>query len=482
MQNRVKKTTKYLLTIIPFLLFIVASIIVLFLAQGRTLTDEGKLIESSILRVNSYPLNPTVFINGERVELTDGKTINITPGKNTIRLSKEGYYDWEKEVLNYAGIIKEIFVQLYPTNISFENSTTKAIDIATYSADRQYVYFVRKNTKTIDIYRIKVTRGIFEFTVNKTEELVASIPTIEISTSEFLISNFKVNNNNSHGLISFEIGEKLVPYLVNFSSKKNSNLNSLIGVDIDEIQLLNNTQSLLFKGGNITGEYNYVREVKYLISNTQSAKYFTRGNNILFTQNNLVYTYTEGVSKELTELNNLLNDSPISDFELVSVSLDENIFIYRNNNNLVWFDIENNYKTLLDKELELFKISDNNKFIIFKKGDNFVTFTFEKNIVDFKSYNVMVNEINLSEYNVADIQIINGDKGMIVFTKENTLVTMDFDGSNIREILPDFSFAQQEVLIVNNNEMYAIVNEITDNEANSTGKFVYKFNLESIAK
>src|SRR5690606_35527509 len=101
-------------------LFIIASIVVLVLAQGKSITDSGKLIETSIIRVNSYPLNPVVSVNGAPVSLSDGKTINVNPGKNIIKVTKDGYYDWEKEVVNYAGIIKEIYVQMYPKAISFE--------------------------------------------------------------------------------------------------------------------------------------------------------------------------------------------------------------------------------------------------------------------------------------------------------------------------------------------------------------------------
>lgn len=480
MQKRVKKTTKYILTFIPFLLFIVASILVLVIAQGKTISDGGKLIESSIIRINSYPSNPVVTINGKPVTLSDSKTANVLPGRNVVKLSKPGYYDWEKEVVNYAGIIRELYVQMYPTDIAFEKTTVTPVDYTAFSTDNQFIYNVRKTTNNIQISRLKIVRGIFEFNSTNNEEIILSIPRSQNLSNDFTIEEFSTNQNNSYSLLKISIGDNQYYYLINFSSETIEFLDTLTGVSTTKAEFSNNSQSLIFIGNGITGEFNYLTGAKYLISSRPLESYYIRGGNLLFTDNELVQAYSEGVSKPYTVFNSLMDTTISNDFELIDISSDGTIYIYKNNGNLVWFDTVNKYKTLLDSDLEIVKISADTKLLIFKKDNLHYTFSFEKNIIDSKSYNLSVSEIDLSAYEPEGFQIINGDKNIAVFTTTGKLLIMDYDGKNIRDILPDFSFEGSEILMVNNTEMYALVREIVNSDSAIEASYVYKFNLESI--
>jgi hypothetical protein len=87
--------TIYLLFAAAF--FISAPIIVLYTAGYRYSLDSNRVVDTGVLSVKSYPSGADIYIDGEKQRQTTPAVIqNTLPGTHDIRLTRDGYTDWEK--------------------------------------------------------------------------------------------------------------------------------------------------------------------------------------------------------------------------------------------------------------------------------------------------------------------------------------------------------------------------------------------------
>lgn len=90
------KVTLAVLT--TFVLLTVGVIGAIALARGYTFDlDNRNLLPTGILVATSDPDGAEVIING-KLQTATNNTINLTPGKYTIRIAKDGFNPWEKKV------------------------------------------------------------------------------------------------------------------------------------------------------------------------------------------------------------------------------------------------------------------------------------------------------------------------------------------------------------------------------------------------
>ncbi|RPJ11062.1 MAG: PEGA domain-containing protein [Deltaproteobacteria bacterium] len=66
----------------------------------------------SELEISSVPSGATVYVNGKPVGTTPYEGKNVSPGSHKVRMEKEGYEPWEKQVAVEAGKRKEVVAEL----------------------------------------------------------------------------------------------------------------------------------------------------------------------------------------------------------------------------------------------------------------------------------------------------------------------------------------------------------------------------------
>lgn len=126
----VKKQVFIPLAIFIVLLFI-TTIIVLFGRGYRLFFQKGEPVvgNTGLLNVASTPKGSQVYVDGHLTTATDN-TINLTPGKYTIKISKDGYADWQKDVQIVKEVVTNIDATLYPIAPTLQSISTYGVESA----------------------------------------------------------------------------------------------------------------------------------------------------------------------------------------------------------------------------------------------------------------------------------------------------------------------------------------------------------------
>lgn len=106
---------RFIITILTLLVIGLAAAIAIFFAKGYTFsTTEKKIIGTGIITISSEPDAASVFIDGHLTTATNATISSLPPKKFSVKVVKEGFIPWEKEVLVKEGVVTEVKVTLFP--------------------------------------------------------------------------------------------------------------------------------------------------------------------------------------------------------------------------------------------------------------------------------------------------------------------------------------------------------------------------------
>lgn len=111
-----KLRKSFLYTILTLIVVIIAGFFVSFLAKGyRISTKTGTITGTGIISVNSTPDQASVYLDNHLTAATNSTINSLTPKKYTVKIVKEGYINWEKQIEVKEGLVSEIKATLYRT-------------------------------------------------------------------------------------------------------------------------------------------------------------------------------------------------------------------------------------------------------------------------------------------------------------------------------------------------------------------------------
>lgn len=146
---------------IIFFLFIGTAAVVLYGRGYRFGLGNGRfeLAGTGMLVATSNPDGAQVFINGHLTTATDN-TINLVPGKYHVKIFKEGYFTWEKDLVVKKEVVSKAEALLFPSAPKLESIT--AIGVQNPVIDPSYTrlaYTVSSQTvKKNGIYVLDMTQ------------------------------------------------------------------------------------------------------------------------------------------------------------------------------------------------------------------------------------------------------------------------------------------------------------------------------------
>ena len=110
------KTRRILYSIFVAIFFLAAPPLILYTAGFRYDFTYNRIVETGSLVVRSYPEKADIYLNGQAHTAQTPTIINnILPGKIKLLIAKEGYHEWEKDILVNARVTTfEERVTLYP--------------------------------------------------------------------------------------------------------------------------------------------------------------------------------------------------------------------------------------------------------------------------------------------------------------------------------------------------------------------------------
>lgn len=130
------KEKKPLLVIAAVFLFvIVGAIVSSFIIRGyRPDFKNGGILATGLLAATSKPEGASVYINDKLVTATDD-TINLKPGKYKVKILKDGFLPWEKEIVIKKEVVKQTDAYLFRSAPDLKPLTTTGAINPTLSPD-----------------------------------------------------------------------------------------------------------------------------------------------------------------------------------------------------------------------------------------------------------------------------------------------------------------------------------------------------------
>jgi len=129
-QRSVKK--QIFISFSVLLLIIITTILVILYGKGyRIFVQHGQptISNTGIINLSSDPTAAQVFIDGHLTTATNN-SLNLTPGKYSVTIVKEGYLPWKKDFDIKREVVSNADATLYPTAPSLQSISTFGIQSA----------------------------------------------------------------------------------------------------------------------------------------------------------------------------------------------------------------------------------------------------------------------------------------------------------------------------------------------------------------
>lgn len=106
---------RFIITIVTLLVIGAAAAVAIFLAKGYTISPtEKRIVGTGIITVSSQPDSASVYIDGHLTTATNATVSSLPPKNYAIKIIKEGFIPWEKQVAVKEGLVTEVKVTLFP--------------------------------------------------------------------------------------------------------------------------------------------------------------------------------------------------------------------------------------------------------------------------------------------------------------------------------------------------------------------------------
>ncbi len=479
--KNLQKLFRFLIGTIITLLLLLVSAIVVILAQGKKITDEGKVIETSIIRLSVFPKDVKAYINDKEVTLNENRIENLEPNTYKIKLTKPGYSAWEKSITIEAGIVKDVYAQLYPESIKFDIVTKLNVDKLFNSIDSEYIFYTVTSSTILSengIWKLKLVRNLLDFNENRPIQVAKfDAPTLVLLKNGY---DLKISEDNNKILLLIA-KELAYVYDANQSNVK-VDLFEKLGFTPTKVEWLRNSDSFIVTKDNLLFEYDINSNQSTLI-NYNSEENFVYGygsNTVYYIKAGKIYKYSNRVSALLVlpqkAINLLANISSIR-----IANFNSNIIVFNSDSGLVFVDLDKNYVELIDTKGLIITMALNGKGIIFENDKKLFSYNLEET-TDGSTYKSGVFNLSITTEDLSDIYFSPGTKNVIALKKGDNLtkelILMDFDGTNKRKLVSDFNIKGTTTMISKNStELYALIHEISVDKLEADN--VYKFSLEA---
>lgn len=138
-----KLSKRFLFTLISFGVLGIGLAIAVFFAKGyRFSPTTGTITGTGIISVTSIPDQASVYLDGHLTTATNTNINNLSPKKYAVRITKEGYIPWEKEIEVKEGLVSEIKAILFRAIPTIYPVTFNGIEQVLTSPDNQKILYV----------------------------------------------------------------------------------------------------------------------------------------------------------------------------------------------------------------------------------------------------------------------------------------------------------------------------------------------------
>jgi len=489
---RKRQLTKILFfTLIPVIL-LGATVLTIIITQGGSVTDQGIVNDTGVLRINTEPTNVSynIYIDGQLAGNLNNKGINIDAGTHTLRIEAVGMIPWEKKITVTKSVVNEIFAKLFPNNMMLSQVTNTNIDKMFFSQNADYVYYVVKDSEfgsDLGIWKLQLSSNSLFFFGNSTNPTKFSeldktiVDTLNKGTYSLLPSP-----DNNKLLLTDKIS-KTAFIIQRPGTNQTSNIisiNDKFGFFPEEINWFNDSNSLVIKDKTTLFEYNLTSNITTLIkySPLQPLTYGLNNSQVVFFDQTakMIFIYKNQLA-QLLELKNITLPTDISSIYLPS---DNNRFmVIKTATGYRYVDLEkSSLKEIPLTDAQFIDISPDGLTVLFENKDgSYVTFTVSENLA-LNSLETKVNKLSINVNSQTDIiKFAPQSAHLLVFQPvSNIIYSMDKDGANPIKLLeskgiePFFNFdnTASNLIVLLQDETTSTTDQTIPPRAN-----IYKVNL-----
>jgi hypothetical protein len=190
------RNKRVIIPIITLLVIGLSALLAVILAKGYTFsTQQGRLVGTGIISVSSLPTGASVYVDGHLTTATDTTISSLPPKSYKIKIAKEGFVDWEKEIEVKEGLVAEINATLFPSLPTIYPLTYNGAVNPILSPDNQHIAFA---VPLINDQHARQKGGVWVWTFETTpiaftrgsqpHQLIASTSSLDFSKATFRFS------------------------------------------------------------------------------------------------------------------------------------------------------------------------------------------------------------------------------------------------------------------------------------------------------
>lgn len=144
---------RFIITIITLIVVGIVAGIAIFFAKGYTFsTKEKKIVGTGIINISSEPDAASVYIDGHLTTATNATVSSLKPKDYTVRIVKEGFIPWEKQISVKEGLVSAIKVTLFPSIPTIYPLTFTGVVNPTLSPDGSKLSFIVPKDKKSGVW------------------------------------------------------------------------------------------------------------------------------------------------------------------------------------------------------------------------------------------------------------------------------------------------------------------------------------------
>jgi hypothetical protein len=213
----------------------IATLIIVYLANGFYVDRSGEFIQNGLVFVDSRPGDADVYLNGEKQQSKTDARLVLPSGSYAIDVKKDGYRDWSRSLILEGGSLRRL---TYARMIPQELETLSTLDLrsqpidASQSIDKNWILLSHQDSpRTVTVIDTKQTPL-------KAETIEVPQTVINDATESGVFKFIEWSDDAKHVLTTYTIGEQVQYILINRESPAQSqNITTLLSSPGDTISL-----------------------------------------------------------------------------------------------------------------------------------------------------------------------------------------------------------------------------------------------------
>ena len=440
------RVVKIAVTDIAMVIALVVVVIVLtFIAMGYNVNKDGEVGQQGIAQIHSMPSGATITIDGNTIIPRTNASRMMEPGEHYVELSRDGYDKWGKTVEIEPGVVYKMdYPRLFLQDREVEKvrEYDEGLDIFEPAPNHDSLLIAKKGSTEWNWLDI---RG--DGAEDKMLDMSKILEGLTVDDVEWNIGNDKllVKTHNAENKIQW-----ILVYIKDL--KLSVNLTTEFDMEFSEVEFANGGGERLYVMEN--GNLREIVTGDKVISQVMASKikeYAFEGDTLMYlTEDNKVMLYRQG--EEDLEVAHF-NESQavhvaLSEYlskKYVSFIVDNKLFVYKGeypNGDRTLGDMDMVFESDLDVKTEKFEVDGAGEFLIAREGRKLAVFDAELD--------------RLHQFELEGDEMFFLDLYLIGTIKDNTLVVIDFDNTNRRELAKASS---QAVITQNNKWLYYLLIE-----------------------